>query len=260
MENETQDQLTQSIEDGTYYAAARGWYSELFHSPIGQRSFYVIILVLAVLNLYFAFFAFTGIFPLSPRVPFPLYSQDVFNNIANIKRLASSSTEDRNAVVMKYMLSSYVANRESYDLKQYELRYRNIWSESTPAVFKEYSYSVSASNPLSYYRQYADLAKRTVQIQSIAYDQGPQPSHARIVFDALVVSTVNGKEVRHTKWEADITYQYKGFKVSQALRTKNAMASFFGLTGKALKGSGEEQDVTPMSFIVSDYQLKELLE
>lgn len=258
--NDTEHNIAGSVEDGTYYISARRWYSEIFHSPIAERNYYIIILALALVNLLLAFDALVSIFPIAPGVPLPIYSNNIWEELPRIKKLARSSSEDRNIAVMRYMIDSYVINRESYDLKSYEMRYRNIWSESTPQEFEEYKRHIDASNPLSPYRQYTDLARRDINIVSTDYTVGPKISHARVIFTDSVVSVVTGREVRHTKWEAEIAYEYTGFKVDQSLNTKNPVAVFLGLTGNTLKGSGERRKITPMKFVVSDYQLKELLE
>lgn len=254
------DTIAKSIEDGTYYAAARSWYSEIFHTPIAQCSYYAILLVLTVLNLYFSFFALTGIFPLNKPIPFTIYSNSVLDDVTRIRRLAESNKEDRNVALMKYLLTSYVINRESYSLDKYELRYRNIWSNSTAQVFDNYKQAVSVTNTQSPYRQYTNLARRLITVDSITYETGPLTSHATVIFSSSVVSIVTNKEIRHTKWKTDITYKYTNFAISQKLASKSSVAEFFGLTESAVKGSGEKQEITPMSFIVSDYQLKELLE
>ena len=48
--------LAADVESGSYYtSAARNWYSELFHTPIAQRSYYIFVILLSLINMYFAF-------------------------------------------------------------------------------------------------------------------------------------------------------------------------------------------------------------
>ena len=55
-------------------------------------------------------------------------------------------------------------------------------------------------------------------------------------------------------------YKYTDFSVDQALDQHSGVAHFFGLTGNTVAASGDEHKVVPMTFVVSDYQVKELLE
>ncbi len=260
MDDAEKEALAKKIEDGTYYIAARKWYSDIFHSPIAERSYYIVIVALSVVTLYFATSALIRISPLRPRIPFPVYVDDVWDNIPRIKRLAASPEEDRNIAVMKYMLGDYVTTREAYNLPQYESRYRHIWNYSTPQVFDIYKREIDAVNPLSPYHQYTDLANRVIDIDSIEFERGTEISHAKVIYEASVVSVVTKKTVQHTKWRADITYTYTDFKFSEPGDAQNHDPKFLGLTEGDTKGSGEGKEFVPMTFIVSDYQRKELLE
>jgi len=252
--------VAKDIEDGTYFVAARRWYSDLFHTPIAERSYYLIVICLAIINSYYGIASFSRIFPLKPVVPFVIYSQDIYEDMPHIVPLTSSSRDDVNAAVMSFMIKNYVINRESYDLSLYELRYRNIMSQSTDAVFAHYRDLMDASNPYSPYRLYTNKAKQIVNILSFTYERHPQMSHAQVVFEDSVVSLDSNEEIGHTRWRADITFDYTDFVVNQQLAEHSAVAEFFGLTPSTAKDSGDNRDVIPMAFTVSDYQTKELLE
>lgn len=252
--------IASQVEDGTYFIAARKWYSELFHTPIAQRSYYIFVILLSLINVYFAVLSFTGVFPISVRVPFVTYSNDVTQDIPRIKRISSFKSEDKNLAVMKFLVRSYVINRESYDLSLFELRYRNIWSQSSKEAFEEYKKQIDASNPYSFYRMYTNRARRSIDIQSVNIEHGKDALIAHVVFEAPVTLLSSGSRIGTSKWRADFTYQYTDFAVDQSLDTHNAVARFFGLTGNALRVSGERRKVVPMTFVVSDYKVKELLE
>lgn len=260
MSDSEKDPLTDAVEDGSYYKNARNWYSDIFHNPIAERSYYIITTILSLICFYCSVEALIRLHPISPTVALTIYSDDIWDNIPRIKKLAESSEEDKNAAVEKYMISDYVMKHESYDLPKYEFRYRNVWSHSTPAVFEQYKQNIDANNPSSPYRQFADQEVRNINIRSIQYTEGPQTSHAEVIFDASIVSTETKKEIQSTLWKADITYQYTDFYVEDAAGgSKKPHTSLLGLTEDATKGSGEKKEITPMTFIVSDYKVKELL-
>lgn len=254
------ENLAEDIESGAYFTAARQWYFELFHTPIAERSYYIVIILLSIINMYFAVISFMGVFPLKVQAPFIIYSDDVMEDIPRIGRISTAGLPNNNYAVMNYLIASYVENRESYDLSKFELRYRSVWSQSTPEVATEYKNQIDPANSYSFYQQYTNRFKRVVSVRAINAESGPNGLLAHVVFDASVISLADGQEASHSSWRADLTYQYTNFFVDQSLDTDNPLARFFGLTGSTVKASGEKRQVVPMTFTVSDYKVKELLE
>jgi type IV secretory pathway component VirB8 len=261
------EQVTaEEIEDGTYFREGRQWYSDLFHHPIAERSYFVIIILLSLINVFYAVSSFIGVFPITTRVPFITYSNDVNEDLPRIKRLTLAHGEDKNLAVMRYLLQDYVSDQESYEFRLYELRYRGVWSESKPDVFEKYKAKMDTSNPYSPYRLYTDQQRRVITFDSISYMQSPDgKKQARIVFEASV-RNLDDNEINHTKWQADITYDYGDFTVEQRLPKRAWVARLplisrvLHLTDNEVSASGDKHKVIPMTFSVSDYQVKELLE
>jgi type IV secretory pathway component VirB8 len=260
MEDSDTQVLASDIESGAYFRDGRRWYSEIFHTPIAQRSYYIVVILLALINMYFAIMSFLGVFPIIVPVPLISYSHNIWEEIPRIQRITTDELEDKNVSVMKWFIKSYVESRESYDLPFFELRYRNVWSQSTREVFDDYKRQIDPSNPYGFYRQYMNRSRRTVNVISLDFDRGRTTSQAHVTFEAHVISLSNGQEIEHSRWRADFSYKYTDFFVDQSLESNNSLARFFGLTGSSLKVSGEKRKVVPMTFIVSDYKVKELLE
>jgi type IV secretory pathway component VirB8 len=268
MKDKTPQQQAEEIETGSYYIAARKWYSELYHTPIAERSFYIVMILLCIVNMYFSLIAFIAVFPIKPMIPFVTYSDDVFEDLPRIKKISTEENEDRNVAVMKFLVEGYLKNRESYDLKQYEQLYRNIWSQSTKEVFDAYKKDMDPTNPYSPYRLYTNKDRRFVDIISENYDHDPanpsKPSKAEIIFETSVINIATNHEIDHARWRADITYKYTNYIVDQSLDHYNEVAHmlnhFIYLTPNSLRRSGDKRRIVPMTFIVSDYQVKELLE
>jgi|GEM_PF-974281 len=255
------EQLTASLADGSYYAQAKCWYGELFHRPIAERSYYVIVILMAIINVFFAFDSLSGIFPLEKKVPFTVISENALEEVPSINRLTKDASENKNFAVMRYLLKNYVINRESYDLGLYELRYRNIWSQSSESVFNAYKNQIDANNPYSNYHQLTNLAKKNITIlEPVIIEETPEGTHARITFVTSVISTVTMEEIAHGRMQADLTFQYEPFKVDQRLSTKNYTALFFRLTENSLRDDNEKSRFTPMNLTVTGYQSKEILE
>lgn len=251
----------EEVADGTYFRKARQWYSDIHHYPITQRSYFFIIITLSLFISAYGVSAFYGVFPLTVKVPFLVYSEDAWVDLPIAKKITQDPYEDKNDAVMRFMLEDYVVNRESYDLDHYELRYRNIASESTRGVFDKYKANMDATNLYSPYRIYTNRFKRVVNL--LTYNVNKDAGHdstVRITFYATVVNVFDGQEVKRSKYQVDMRYHYDPFKIDQRLDSYVWIANFLGLTEEGIKASGEKRKVTPMRFIVSDYQVKEMLE
>jgi len=253
----------EDIEDGTYYRKAHEWYSLVYHLPIAERSFYIIVILLAVINGIFGAKSFFGIFPLDVPVPFMIYSDDLWNDLPRIQKIALSPLEDKNQAVMRHLLYAYVSNRESYDLEHYEIRYRNIASQSTHNVFEHYKKSMDATNMYSPYRLYTNRYRRDVYVVSYEFDKSDdvsRPSHATLQFYANVVNLGTQQIVKSGKYQVEMGYQYVDFTVDQSLDSVVFIARLLHLTGDSIRVSGEKRKIVPMKFVVSDYHVSELIE
>jgi type IV secretory pathway component VirB8 len=101
MAKQEAQRLTGEVESGDYYVQGRSWYSEIYHTPIAQRSYYIIIILLSIVNMYFAIISFLEVFPIDVPVPFVTFSNDLVEDIPRIGPIANDLTEDKNISVMK---------------------------------------------------------------------------------------------------------------------------------------------------------------
>lgn len=248
------------IENGTYIRKARQWYSDIYHVPIAERSFYIIIIILAIINSLLAVQSFLSIFPLNVKVPFLTYSEDAWADLPIAKKLVVDPLEDKNFAVMRHLVKTYVVNRESYDIENYELRYRSTGTQSTKSVFEKYKENMDATNLYSPYRIYTNRFKRNITIIDTAFQSMGKDAAARVVFYASVVNVHDGREAKRAKFQADINFQYSNFDVDQSLDENVWIARLLGLTGQSIKASGDKRKITPMKFVVSGYEVRELLE
>lgn len=259
----------EEIESGEYYRRGRLWYSELFHRPISQRSYYLVVITLSLINLFFAALSFSEIFPIHQRVPFIVYSNDVWEELPVTKALNPGKSRNENQAVMEFLLASYMEARESYDQAHYDLRYRSVWTQSTPEVFERYKAELTdASSIYSPYHLYSNHSKRVVRPLSIEFPPEEKGKHASIKFLATVISTADNQEENVSKWQADIIFDYTPFAIDQSLEVKHwwiahavcKLGKVFCLTGDTPATSDGKPKVIPMTFLVSDYQVKRLLE
>lgn len=249
------------VEDGTYFLKAREWYSTLYHYPMTERVYYVILIFISLVTTWFSFDSFNSIFPLSVKVPFLVYSNDAFVDNPVAKLITNDPREDKNVAVMRYMIEDYVVNRESYDLDHYEFRYRNIAAESSRDVFEKYKDSMDATNLYSPYRVFTSRFKRIIELTNFSFDIGDgRNSKSSVEYYASIVNVFDGQEVKRTKHRATLVFHYDRFSVDQSLDAFVWVAHFLGLTGDTIKASGDKRKVIPMKFIVSGYESKELLE
>lgn len=253
----------EDIESGAYFKKARRWYSDVYHFPIAERSFYIVLILLALITSALGVQSFFSMFPLSVRVPFLVSSEDAWTDQPVAVKIALTPYEVKNQAVRRFLLQSYVASREEYDLEHYELRYRSIASQSTSAVFEKYKEEMDASNLYSPYRIYTNRFRRNVTVnpESISYEiEKGKEAHAKVIFYSAVLSVLDGRVIKRSKYQADITFQYSDFSVDQSLDSHVEIARLLGLTGESIRASGEKRKVVPMKFVVSGYNVREMLE
>jgi type IV secretory pathway component VirB8 len=240
------------VEQGTYFAEAKKWYTLLYHMPIAERSFYIIIIAMGVLTAFICIRAFISIFPIAPSVPFVTMTYDVINDVPSMRRIRSSLDEDRNQAILRYYLTDYITRRESYayDPSMLERNFYNIRSASTPDVFKAYRAWYDASNPASPFNLYGSQATRKIAIARMNVSNG----HANVIFTETV-TTVSGTTAR--QWVADIVFKYTPYSVEQDIE-ELSMFNFFGIALDVYQHPEKYRqkgsfNITPMTFMVTAY-------
>lgn len=221
-------EVAEKIRSGEYFREAEKAYHYLYHDPMSERYMFLGISIFSLLISLLALIAVNLLYPLNQDVPF-IYNADDITNEAPSIRLIGHTKEDPNLRMKRFLVESYVRQREEYNIDMLERSASVVRSQSTDEVFVEYQRLLNPNNPESPITKYQRQATRTVDILSsrlVAADQ------MEVTFDAYVNSPAGLKK---TLMRANITFRFDDIEVNQS-------------TG----------ETTPMVFVVMAYQTRPL--
>ncbi len=208
------DAIRKSVADGSYFNNTKQWFDEVYHRPIMERSFFILMMVLSVLTIFFSIITYFSMMPLSRTVPYTIYSNDLAEELPLIKALRHQPAEDINIAVSRFLLSNYLTERENYryDVTKLEWQFNRIRSTSGEQEFQRYQTFINPENPSSPFNKYGRAATRSSSIYDIRMDLDSYPSRATVHFTTNVV---RGKQQQQNNWVANITFRFPKLTVDQ---------------------------------------------
>lgn len=220
------EHVADRVRSGAYFEEAREWYDDVYHKPLAERSFLIVLLCLAALLATVALDSVMQVFPLSRTVPFPVMVQDIGASQARIVGLARGD-QDVNAAVLRYMVGQYVTMREGYQVNSFSRNVLNVQFHSTEAVFRLYRNAIDPTREDSPITRYQQRMQRSIRVQAIDINRVGDLSSAKVTYQAIVTG---GEKTEKSLFTAELTFRYSDIVVDQE-------------TGK----------ITPMSFQVTGY-------
>lgn len=212
-----QHQADEMIRNGTYFEQARQWYSALYIGPISERSFFLVIALLATLIGIAGFIAFTGLMPITER-PGMIVANDRLNDaIPSAVRLRPKEMS-MNDAFRRYMVLQYVFSREGYLVSSFDRNRLFVTAHSSPEVTEQYAAEVGESNPNNPVAMLGNIGLRQVDILDVSINSDTQPQSATIKF-----STETGASGTWTKsqWTATMQFNYSDVVVTETTDPKS---------------------------------------
>lgn len=204
-------EIARKIKDGSYFSDAKNWYLDKYVSPISQRSFLILLLVVCIymgLNIYINLHILLN---LNDERHFTTYANDTAENVSILRPLGSDETEPQIAVV-RYLLKDYLITREQFipskmDDTHYALILKKVKSASAKSVLDEYKNYMNKLNPYSPFTRYRDGTTRNVNIINLKFlTDNLTNGKAVIRFEAVETGPDLSKPVS-SYWEALIHFR-----------------------------------------------------
>jgi len=204
--------VTELMEKGVYFHHARMWYHDLYHRPLAERSFFILISAFAALTIFFSLLVYVSMQPLSRTIPYTIYTDDIGSTIPKIMPLKQSRTEVLSLSLARYLVSDYVKMREAYqyDVTKLEWQFNRVREVSDYGEFRRYRAQVSSENPASPLSQYGRDAMRDVNIYSESFNLEGEQKTATVYF---VTQVKRGQQVQQNNWLANITFRMPEYVV-----------------------------------------------
>ncbi len=238
----TASELSESIQDGSFFEESRKFYSEVYISIISERVLYIVLTSFGLLTGLVSLFALLALLPLAPAEPFLFRSTNAVHSLPLISPISKDTAELPDVALRRYLVNQYVSYREGYSRDKIALRARAIFHWSTKDNYEIYRRSIDTSNPRSPVVRYESSAEREIEVINTEIQSrtlGEENAYiAKVDFVAYVIRM--GK-VEPTLWRADLEFKYIDALVDQDKLDPQ--------TGKMI--------VEPMKFVVSSYNVRE---
>ena len=204
------NELTELIKSGEYYRRAHEWYRAIYIGPISERSFFLIIALMAVTVSAMGFAALMYILPITDRPAIMVTNSRIDDAVPRISRLRPERAE-LNESLQEFFLENYVARREGYSATQYDGNYRFIQAQSDEASFADYAARYDRNNLNSPAAILGSIGSRVVTVNAINIDTSTEPHVAWVSFSTDIVGINNGS---HANWTAVLKYYYTEMMVT----------------------------------------------
>lgn len=210
--NHDEPDASELIRQGHYFDQARQWYSALYIGPISERSFFLLLGVLAILIGIGGFAAVVGLTPLTERPAVVIRNERLDDAVPSLIRLRASG-QDINETLRLYMVKQYVISRESYSAASYVKNFRFVSTHSDAGTSAAYLAAVGPDNPRNPAALLGAYGTRSVQIGNVTLSKVEGRDRAVVRFSTeLGGSAPAGR----TQWTATIDFNYSDAVVTEA--------------------------------------------
>jgi type IV secretory pathway component VirB8 len=202
--------INEKIEDGSYFKDAYEWYERKYLSPLFERIWMTVAMVICVAALLLQLSNITDIWNNVSEPAIVVTSENSTDYFSRIQDIALEDTPAQESVTI-YLLSYYLQMRENYDPRKSGAGYlrqslRRVRSSSSKNVLREYQSFMSANNPYSPLNRYGKLIKRDTIVTEVSFlNNNPFSGKAEIRFTASEKKGNNPPVV--SQWLAKIHYR-----------------------------------------------------
>ncbi len=241
-----------SVENGSYFKDSLNWYLLRYVNPICDRTLMAFAGIISCISLYFLIQIISSTFPLVEKVPIVISDHDASLYrpvIKELKKIDVNKTFTADELVAKYLLSTYVVNRESYDYRASDVsevntKFNRIKNNSSYGEYKNFQLFMSRENAESPLNNFGRNIYQTTEIVAINFKK-EQKNYSQ--FRAFFKNNI--------PQEAEITFTNTTHTVNedgtQTQKRQNYLArikfKFDGLDRDAKSGV--------LNFVVNEYNL-----
>jgi type IV secretory pathway component VirB8 len=240
------DLIKEKVDNGSYFKDALDWYFFRYVTAICDRTMLIFGSIIAAVVFYFLLQMINGAFPLEVKSPVFVRAYDqsqYFPNLVHLKPKADEKNYDPavktvDEAVLKYLVSNYVEDRESYDFSKAEVeevntKFNRIKNISSEMQYRKFQLFMSKDNPDSPIHNFGINVKKKVQINSvkfvetqatnfaskaISYIAGKIPSEAEVRLTALTEKIDENEELKVEKQDylVKVSFTFNGVSKPEA--------------------------------------------
>ena len=211
--------IAESIRSGKYLTDARGWFEAVYIGPVSERSFFLIIAVLAGLIALFGFMAIARLMPITSHDPILIRAGDRADDVqASLIQLAPNHIAI-NPAMTEFFLTRYVQMRESFDSRTFMSNAHFVQAQSDVGAYNAYVTADNPTNAQSPFANLGDLGQRLVTVNAVtpvvvkaAAGQAPLPAGQGTADVDFSTETRGVSNPDTSQWTARIDYIYTGLE------------------------------------------------
>lgn len=199
-----EQEVAKLMRNGTYFKEAHAWYQTLYIRPISERSFFLVIGLLAGFIGVCGVLSFMALLPIHSRPLMVIASNDIESEVPSITRLRTGQ-EPVDPAMRRFFLSAYVSTRESYSESNAAANRAFVLAHSDPATVTAYLATMANDHPQNPVNVVGAKGRREVEILDVTINDQVEPPIASVRY--YVQDTANGQSTR-TTWLATVGYYY----------------------------------------------------
>ncbi len=247
--------IKSSVEDGVYFKDALNWYFFRYVTPICDRTLLIFGAIIASVVLFFLYQMIDSAFPLVEKVPVFVAARDQsasFPNIVTLKPKKGADSYDQeiktvDEAVIKYLLSVYIKDRESYDFSKAEAedvnrKFNRLKNLSSAEEYRNFQLVMSPDNPDSPIKNFGHPVNKFAKVESVKFVRKEAagfanqaklflsnqiPSEAEVRF-STVLKTASDQGVKEEKerYLAKVKFDFESIKQDQKGSIKFTVNSY----------------------------------
>lgn len=249
-----------SVKDGSYFKDALDWYFFRYVTPICDRTLLIFGAIIAAFVLFFLIQMVRSAFPLVEAVPIFIEAQDQTVSFPSLARLKPKKNENGydpgvttvDEAVAKYLISTYVKDREGYDFSSAEVedvnrKFTRIRNASSSEEYRNFQLIMSKDNPNSPINQFGQSVVKTIEIKSVKFVKKEATDFASKAREFLSVKIPTEAEVRFVA----IT-KTRNLEDGTSKEERENYASKIRFV---FEGVGDAEKKSMLKFTINNYQL-----
>ncbi|NBX53141.1 MAG: hypothetical protein EBT63_05790 [Proteobacteria bacterium] len=192
--------VKESVDSGKYFKDALDWYHLRYITPICDRAYLILTILLLFFMIYVVKTMSDSIFPLVVQQPIFTSAKNAYADkdrfsprIVKLKPRQGEAgfdprIENFDDSVIKYLLINYVQDREQFDFRKAKIedvnkKFNRIKNNSNFREYKNFQIFMSKENPSSPIRFFGKNSKRDIKVTSLKfYRRQPKNFAEKIIF------------------------------------------------------------------------------
>ncbi|MBU6140069.1 MAG: hypothetical protein KGP29_00735 [Proteobacteria bacterium] len=232
--------IKSSVKNRSYFNDALDWYLFRYISPICDRTLLIFGSIVAAVVMYFLIQMINSAFPLVVKEPIFIRSVDQTQSFPSLVGLKPKKGQEgydpelRNVdeAYAKYLISSYVKDREGYDFSKAEIedvnkKFNHIRNLSSASEYRNFQALMSKDNPNSPIRNFGLNIVKSIEIDSVRFVRNDPkdlatkarlylsnkiPTEVEVRFTAIIKTTDDKEEtsIEKERYLAKINFTFDG--------------------------------------------------